>query len=151
MQLTNKERDDTAKEVNQALEEVDDELDDLRRELCSELDRVLNEVAGGGEEGPDELDHRGDEVGHCVDDRRHLFCSCVCCKVLGGFERRGVKSKNGLLLLFARDPLFTCLRGMTACATFPVSFDGHSLPLPAIWDCGGGWLDGESKDAFGFE
>jgi hypothetical protein len=70
-QLTNKERDNAASEINKTLEEVDEELDDFCRKFCGKRGRVLDQVAGGGEEGPDELDERGSQVGQGANNRGH--------------------------------------------------------------------------------
>jgi hypothetical protein len=69
--LTNKEGNNATRKIYQAFEKVDDQVDDLVRELCRKFPSVLDKVYRGGEEGPDELDKRRDEVGQGVDDGRH--------------------------------------------------------------------------------
>jgi hypothetical protein len=68
LSLTDKEGYNATRKIDQALEKVDDQIDDLGREFRSELSGVLNKVYRGGEEGPDELDERRDEIGQSVDD-----------------------------------------------------------------------------------
>lgn len=71
LRLTKSEVDDAACDVDEAGEEVDDELEDALYELRGVLDGALDEVEGGGEEGPDDLEDRADEVRDGGDDGRH--------------------------------------------------------------------------------
>lgn len=70
--LTENEADEAAGKVDEAFKEVDNKFDDLSGELERELGCVLDEVGGGGKEGPDELDERCSNVRDGVDDGRHV-------------------------------------------------------------------------------
>ena len=71
VELTKSKADNATCEIDDTSEEVNDEAGTLSGELEGELGCVLNQGAGGGEEGPDELDEGGDEVTEGVDDGRH--------------------------------------------------------------------------------
>jgi hypothetical protein len=73
-QLTKDEANNAAGKVNQTTEEVDEQVKDLGGELEDERCCLLDEIAGSREEGPNELDKRGEDVGEGLDDGRHFDC-----------------------------------------------------------------------------
>ena len=71
-QLTKDEANDAASKIDQTAEEVDEQVNDLGGEFEDEGCCHLDEIAGGREEGPDELDKRGEDVGEGLNDGRHV-------------------------------------------------------------------------------
>ena len=71
-QLTKDEANNAASKVDQTAEEVDEQVKDLGGELEDEGCCLLDEIAGGREERPDQLDKRGEDVGEGLDDGRHV-------------------------------------------------------------------------------
>ena len=67
-QLTKHEANNAASKVNQTTEEVDKQVKNLGGELEDEGGSLLDKIAGGREERPDELDKRGEDVGEGLDD-----------------------------------------------------------------------------------
>ena len=67
-QLTKHEANNAASKVDQTTEEVNEQVKNLRGELEGERSSLLDEIAGGREEGPDQLDKRGEDVGEGLDD-----------------------------------------------------------------------------------
>lgn len=68
---TKHESNDAASEVDQAAEEVDEQVDNLRGELECKGSGLLDKFAGGREERPDELQEGREDVGERLDDGRH--------------------------------------------------------------------------------
>ena len=60
---TQHERRDTASQINQSFEELDDDVEDACKEVDGERECVLYEMRRSREEGPDDFDEGLDKVG----------------------------------------------------------------------------------------